>query len=110
MLICLSLSVPRRNYPMGSALECVAEEFHRIGANRLRDRDEFGHIHPPLERFDALNPVRRLPQLLRKLSLREPGRFARPTEGGNDGPLTGRIFHDTPGRFTEVLLIPYHPY
>jgi hypothetical protein len=73
------------------------EEFDRICANRLRYRNEFGHIHPPLERFDALDPVRRLPKLLGQLALGETGRIACLAQRGDYGPLAGWIFHDTPG-------------
>jgi hypothetical protein len=110
MLLCLRLSTPRRNHPTGSALERVAKEFDRICTDRLRNCDEFGHIYPPLERFDALNPVRRLPKLLGKLPLGKTSRIACLAKRGDYGPLAGGIFHDTPGNLAEVLLIPYHPY
>ena len=97
MLLCSRLPALRRNRPMGSALEGVAKEFCRIYAHRLRNCDEFGHIHAALERFNALNPVRWLSKPLGKLPLGKASRIACLAKRGDYGPLAGRIFHDTPG-------------
>jgi hypothetical protein len=97
MLLCSSLLIPYGYRQTASALERLTKELDRIGAERPRNRHELGHIYPPLERLDTLNPVRWLPKLLRKLSLRKTTSLASLAERSDYGPLAGGIFHDTPG-------------
>lgn len=96
MLLCSNLSTPHRNCPPASALKGLAKEFDRVSADRLRNCNELSHIHAPLKRLDALNPVRRLPKLLGKLPLRKTSRLTRLAKRSDYGPLTGGIIHDTP--------------
>lgn len=97
MLLCSCLSTPHRNRRSTSALKGFAKELDGVGADRLRNRNELSHVHASLKRFDALNPVRRLPKLLGKLPLRKTSRPTRLAKRSDYGPLTGWIIHDTPG-------------
>lgn len=109
MVLRWSLVAAPSNFLAASALKPFAKELYGVGANCFRNGNELSHVHPSLKRLDALNPVWRLPKLLGKLPLRKTSRFTRLAKRSDYGPLAGRIFHDTPGKLAEALLIPYHP-
>lgn len=83
---------------MRSTLECLPKKLQSIRVNRLRDGDELRDIQPPLKGLNALDPVRRLAQLLGQLPLGKPRRFPSFAQRSDDGPLASRILHGTPGQ------------